>query len=213
MAYGNGVQVLSYHVPTESTQRGKALKITNSTALSTAPKLEAWDDNSHSTTAKEILAGTTGTGNTSFIKAYNSGTEASNTPPSQNWCANNTATAGSANPNALKGTTNYVTANSTPGANGDTTWALACCIPSDASAGETGHTGVLTYEYTYTGSAPTIQWYVNTADSDSTPNWVEVLSSDAIYFTGPDSTGSVQDPVTAPASGYKWSEEMWAADN
>ena len=213
MAYGNGVQVLSYHLPTDATQRGKVLKITNTEALSTAPKLEAWDDNSHSTTAKEILAGTTGTGNTSFIKAYNSGTEASNTAPSQNWCTNTTATGGSANPNALKGTTNYVTADSTPGASGNTTWAIACCIPSDASAGETGHTGVLTYEYTYTGSAPTIQWYANSADNDTTPTWTEVLAADAIYFAGPDATTSVQDPVTAPPSGYKWAEEMWAADN
>jgi len=60
--------------------------------------------------------------------------------------------------------------------------------------------------------SPTLIWYYNTG-TEGTPTWSSTIStSQAFYFTGPDTTASVLDPVTAPSSGTKFPEEMWVAD-
>jgi len=55
---------------------------------------------------------------------------------------------------------------------------------------------------------PTVTFYLNEG-TEGSPTWAEVTSGETIYFTGPDTTGSSIDPVTAPTSGTKWAEELW----
>jgi hypothetical protein len=57
-------------------------------------------------------------------------------------------------------------------------------------------------------AAPTVTIYLNTG-TEASPTWTEVTSSHTIYFTGPDTTSTSIDPVTAPVSGTKIAEELW----
>ena len=62
-------------------------------------------------------------------------------------------------------------------------------------------------------ASPTLNWYINTG-TEGSPVWgTEITGSKVIYFAGPDTTASVLDPVTAPASSTKFPEEMWVGDS
>lgn len=60
-------------------------------------------------------------------------------------------------------------------------------------------------------AAPTVSWHINSG-TEGVPTWTEVLATDAFYFTGPATTPTSADPVTAPASGAKLAEELWKGD-
>jgi hypothetical protein len=143
--YGSGTQCSTY-TGAVNTNRNVVGILFATNPTSTAPILQSWDTTSHSTTAYEMLAGTAGTSNTSWLKAYETTTGA----PGSNWCTATTATAGANNPNALCGNTNYVQCATAATANETKTFNLVCWVPSDASAGTTGHTPQLTCKYTYT---------------------------------------------------------------
>lgn len=144
-------------------------------ALSTAPKYEAWDnsstfparDASGSTTAKEIFAGTTGNSN----KPYLSLVATTSAAPSSAWKPSS-ATSGSANPNRLKGTTNYVTDPTTPAANDYIRFNMVAEVPYDAAVPSTSSCNyLLQIRYNYTGTAPTLNYYYNDGGSEGTPTW------------------------------------------
>ena len=171
-------------------------------------RLTAWDDTNHNTTNKEILAGTTGSSNTPWLKAV----DTTNGAPGTSWTNSDITLANAANPdegpNALKGDTYYVPTAATPTTGDSITYNVICYVPSDSGAGTTGHDPVYTFRYTYTGTQPTITWYFNSG-TEGSPNWTTIGGSDTIYFTGPDSTTSYIDPVVAPLTGNVKADEMW----
>jgi len=173
----------------------------------TGGRLTAWDDSNHNSTNKEILAGTTGTSNNSWLRA---GITAENVSPSEGagslpsgW-KTQTVTDTTFQ---LKGDTYYQTFGAISAGN-QVRFVITCFIPYDTSSGTAGHNPVLTVRYTYSGSAPTVTWYWNTG-TESSPTWTEQTSSYSAYFTGPDTTSSSLDLVTAPSSGTKFPEELW----
>lgn len=149
-------------------------RITFSTALSSAPKYEAYDSaatfpavDTAVTVANTILAGTAGNSNKSMLSLV----DTSSAAPTSNWKPTS-ATGGSANPNRVKGQTNFVTATATPGAGGVITWNEVLEVPSDATTSSTMAHDLLV-RYTYTGTAPTLTWAFNDAVSgtEGTPTW------------------------------------------
>lgn len=184
------------------------LKITFSEATSTAPILTAWDDSNLNSVTNEILAGTSGTSNTSWLKAV----ETTSGAPGSSWTSSTVSLDDNSNPaggpNALKGNDRFVPCASTASAGSSKLFNIVCYVPSDANSGTSGHTFVLSIRYSYTGTEPTITFYANTG-SEASPTWTEISSGDTIYFAGPDTTSTSVDPVTAPSSGSKIVEEMW----
>jgi hypothetical protein len=145
-------------------------RITFSQALSSAPKYEAYDGGtfpavgSGATTTNTVLAGTAGNSNKSMVSLV----DTSNAAPSSNWKPTS-ATAGSANPNRLKGQTNYVTSPATPGAGGTIRFNMVVEVPSDATTSSTMAWDLL-IRYTYTGSAPSLTWAFNEG-TEGSPTW------------------------------------------
>lgn len=56
--------------------------------------------------------------------------------------------------------------------------------------------------------APTVSVALNT-NTEGAPQWGTVLAGGTICFTGPDTTTTSLDPVTAPAAGCKVADECW----
>jgi hypothetical protein len=146
-------------------------RVTFSQALSSLPKYEAYDGGtfpavgSGTTTTGKALAGTSGNSNKPMVSLV----DTSNAAPTSNWKPTS-ATAGSANPNRLKGTTNFVTAaGSIPGASGSITFNMVVEVPSDHVTTDSLNPDLL-IRYTYTGSVPSLTWAVNEG-TEGTPTW------------------------------------------
>jgi hypothetical protein len=172
-------------------------KTTFSTALSTAPRIEGWDssatfpakDAAGTTVVKEIFAGTTGNSNIPMLYAASTTGGA----PGVNWKPTS-ATAGSATINRLKGTTNYVTDTTTPGAGAAIYFNLGIEVPYDATVPSTSSMAhLIQIRYTYTGSAPSVAIYGNEG-TEGTPSWtaitpgthgVRYCNASTIWATGP----------------------------
>lgn len=139
-AFAGGVKVNNYVKPSALTQHGKVFKIVFSEDLVAAPVITAYDDVvdgvTLSTYAKEMLAGTEKTNWTSMIKCFCTNKESSNVPPAAGWAIHTTGRAGSANPNSLQGSSQFVTVPFIPAAGGDFTFTLAVTVPEDADAGK-----------------------------------------------------------------------------
>jgi hypothetical protein len=161
--YGNG-----------STARN-VFRLTFSQALSSPPLYKMWDSASVFpatgalvTTANTVFAGTAGNGNIPMISLV----DTSSGSPAGSWKPGS-ATAGSANPNRMMGSTNYVTATATPGAAGSITWNEVLELPSDATTSSS--MGVdLEITYQYTGTTPVLTWAVNddgAGGTEGAPVW------------------------------------------
>jgi len=195
----------------------KVFKVVFSTALSTAPKIEAWDnsstfpakDASGSTTAKEIFTGTTGNGNLPELAAWSGGAEADGTLPGASWHPSE-ATEGSANPNLLKGTTNYVTCTNTPGAGGNIVFNISERVGYDATVpSTTTMAAIIQLRYTYTGSAPSLTYYYNDAGTEETPSWTTFTpGTHGVRFCN---SGTVEGTykLTLPAADTVDAGELW----
>lgn len=152
-------------------------KITFSTALSSAPIYRAWDnsktfperDTEGSTALKEIFTGTEGNEYKPMLSLVATTSEA----PISNWKPIS-AVAGSANPNRLKGLANYVTDPTTP-AGGEAILFNVCLeVPFDATVPSTSSmNALLEIHYSYTGDAPTVEWYANEG-TEETPVWTQL---------------------------------------
>lgn len=163
-------------IPNKATGYGNAstarnvFRVTFSQALSSAPKYEAWDGGSFpavgsgTTTTGRIFAGTTGNGSKPMLSLVDTSSGA----PTSSWKPTS-ATAGSANPNRMKGQTNFVTATATPGAGGTITFNMVVEIPSDHVTTDALTPDIL-IRYTYTGSAPSLTWAFNEG-SEGSPTW------------------------------------------
>jgi len=157
----------------------KCFRAVFSQALSSAPKIEAWDnaqtfpsvDASGATTAKEIFTGTTNNGLKPCLAAWSGGAEASGNLPGASWHPTS-AVAGSANPNLLKGQTNYISATNTPGLGGNTVFNLSLKIADDMTIPSTSSMSFLIQiRYTYTGTAPTVTFAYNDGGTEGSPSW------------------------------------------
>lgn len=148
--------------PDAVTQRAMCFKLTSdAVAYATAPRITAWNDNTHAGTTEEVFVGTTN--HTSpFLKARG---QTVTTAPPQWWgeasdaalhikdttgaitCGNNTGNEENA---VLEGDTNYLVSSAV---NINTTpqyFSLALSVPDDATTGVDAIDIVLTIRYTYT---------------------------------------------------------------
>lgn len=163
MGYGNA-----------STARN-VFRVVFSQALSSAVRYEMYDGGTYpavgsgTTTANDCFAGTAGNSN----KPMYSLVDTTNAAPTSSWLPAS-ATGGSANPNRMKGQTNYVTqAGSNVIATGAITFNMVLEVPSDATTSSTMAADLLV-RYTYTGTAPTLTWDVNDTGGGGTegsPVW------------------------------------------
>lgn len=189
-------------------------RITWSTALSVAPIYQMWDnsstfpavDASGSTTTKEAFAGTAGNSNK---PEYSLQCTSSAGNASSNWMPT-TATGGSANPNRMKGSTNYVTDPTTPAASGVTKFNITAEFASDSTVPSTTSQAVLLQvQYQYTGSAPSLTYAYNDGGTEGTPTWTNLTpGTHGIRLVN---TGTVSGTYkfTLPASSTSSVGELW----
>jgi len=192
-------------------------KVAFSTALSTAPKVEAWDnsatfparDAAGATTAKEIFTGTTENSDYPELAAWSGGISSAPNKPGASWHPASPS-AGSANPNLLLGTTNYVTCTNTPGAGEDTVFNLSLIVGYDATVPSTASMAALIQvRYTYTGSAPSLTFTYNDGGTETTPVWTEFTpGTHGVRFCN---AGTVEGTykLTLPSSGEVTASELW----
>ncbi len=149
-------------------------RITFSTALSAAPIYYAYDGGvypavgSAVTTSNDVFIGTAGNGNIPMLSLVDTSSGA----PISAWKPA-APTPGSANPNRMKGLTNYVTATATPGAGGTITWNEVIELPFDATTAST-MAADLVVSYQYTGTAPVLTWAFNEG-SEGAPVWTALV--------------------------------------
>lgn len=199
----------------------KCFKVTFDQALSTAPKIEAWDNSetfpaktaSGATTALEIFTGTAGNGSTPCLAAWSGGAETDgNKPGSAGWHPA-TVTGGSDNPNLLLGTTNYVTCTNTPGLGGDIVFNLSLEVGYDATIpSTTEYAAIIQIRYTYTGTAPGLTFEYNdvATGTEETPVWIEFTpGTHGVRFCNA-STSWAAGPyrLTLPGSGVVVASEL-----
>src|SRR3990172_5401419 len=117
---------------------------------STAPILTAWDSSAHSTTAKEILDGTTTVpaGN-SLLRANLTSSNVLPASGAGTLAAGFKSQTSSTTTYQLKGDTYKQTASSAIDAGKQIRFALTCFIPDDIGAGTTEHDPVITVKYTF----------------------------------------------------------------
>jgi len=191
-------------------------KCTFSTALSSNVKYEAYDGGtfpavgSATSVANTILAGTTVNTSTSMVCLV----DTSNAAPTSAWMPvlYGGATPLTANPNRLKGLTNYVIQEGgIPGAAGTITWNMVVEIPSDTSTSDTMAFDLL-LRYTYTGTAPTLAWFYNDGATGTiaTPSWVTVTpGTHGIRHARSGSPTGTYYYANIPASGKEATAEGW----
>jgi hypothetical protein len=122
--------------------------------------------------------------------------------PGANWKPAS-ASAGSANPNRLKGSTNYVTDPTTPGAGGAILFNIGLEVPYDASVPSSSSAAhMIQVRYTYTGSAPSLTWAFNEG-SEGTPSWTTITpgTHGLRYCNSSTSWAAGPYKLTLPASG------------
>jgi hypothetical protein len=148
-------------------------QITFTQALSSAPRYEAYDGavfpatGSATTVTNGIFTAGSGT-STSMLSLVDTSTAG----PSSNWKPVN-GSAGSANPNRMKGTSYYVTSTVTPGAGGTIKWNEVLEVPSTATTSTTMAHDLLV-RYTYTGTAPSLTWAFNEG-TEGSPTWTTMV--------------------------------------
>lgn len=156
----------------------QAFKVTFSTALSTTPSIEAWDnsqtfpvaDVSGLSVLKEIFTGTVGNGNIPMLYAVMTDSEL----PGENWKPT-AVIAGKSTKNRLKGTTYSVGPASIP--SGSMIFNLGLEVPSDASVpSDSNMNFLLQCRYSYSGEAPDVRFWGNTG-SESSPTYEEIVDN------------------------------------
>ena len=203
-------------IPNKATGAGNnstaqnVVRITFSTALSTAPKYEAYDGGTYPavgaavTVANTIFAGTAGNGSKPMLSLV----ATTNAAPASAWKPS-AATGGSANPNRMKGQTNFVTDPSTPGAGGVIRFNMVLEVPSDATTSSTMAHDLLV-RYTYTGGAPALTWAFNDGGTEATPTWTNFTpGTHGMRHTRSGTVGGGPYLANIPASSTEDSAELW----
>ena len=192
-----------------------AYKVKFSKALSSTPKIEAWDNSetfpavgTTSTTTKEIFTGTAGNGNKPMLAGYIGGLVGAATKPGSNWHPAS-ATAGAANPNLLKGNTNYVMAAVVPGENDELVFNLSLRVPYDATVPSTSSMNALIrIVYNYTGVAPDITLAFNEG-TETVPSWTDFTAgTNGIRFCNAEVVGTDY-KLTLPEEGQVYAGSQY----
>lgn len=201
---------------TGSTARN-VFRVTFSQTLSAIPTLEAWDDSTFATTAREIFTGTAVSSavNGSAVPLLYATATTSATPASA-WKPTS-ASAGGAITNRLKGSTNYVNLSSvTPNGSENVMFNVGLEVPSDATVpSTTSLQHVLAVRYQYTGTAPTLTWAFNDSSpgggTEGTPVWSTFTSGGAgnTIKYGDTSVTSANVFITRPNTGTAQSGSCW----
>ena len=188
-------------------------QITWSQALSVAPLFQMWDNSASfpavdavgATTVKEAFAGTTGNGNKPEYALYST---TSGGPAGANWMPA-AATGGSANPNRMKGSTNYVTGTTIPGAGGVSKFNICAEFASDSAVPSSSSQNVmLQVQYQYTGSAPTLTYAYNEG-TEGTPSWTTfVPGTNGIRLVNVGTVAGTY-KFTLPVSSVATVQELW----
>ena len=209
-------------IPNKATGAGNndatmVYKATFSTALSSAPRIEAWDnsqtfpavDSIGSTILKEIFTGTTGNGSKPMLAGYIGGLVTAATKPGASWHPSS-ASAGGANPNLLKGSTNFVNTSVVPGAGEAIVFNISERAPSDATVPSTSSMNALILiRCNYTGAAPDITLSFNEG-SEVTPSWTTITPGNhGIRFCNAGTVSGGQYKLTLPDSGTVDAGEQW----
>lgn len=187
-------------------------RVTFSQDLASAPAIEAWDNASTfpaktatgATTAKEIFTGTTQNGNISMLYAV----ATTSATPGDTWKPTS-ATAGSANPNRLIGTTSYVTDPTTPSAGDNIYFNLGIEIPYDASVPSTSSLAhIIQIRYMYSGTTPVITFCANEG-TEASPTWTEFTpGTHGIQYCDAGTSASSY-KLSLPESGIIDAPEIW----
>jgi hypothetical protein len=183
-----------------------AFKIRFTTALSSQPKLEAWDNatdlTNNTAPSDEILVGTASSGNNSWL----AGCDTFVTRPISGTAGTAWYPAGESagsSPSLLNGTTGYVSLDGATVGVASRLFNIQLKVPSDAAqSGTTQHTPVIAVRYYYTGTAPGVIWQRN-AGAEGAAVWTTMAAGstgDTIHFTGPDASAIYNDPFTKPAA-------------
>lgn len=189
-------------------------RITWSTALSAAPLYQMWDNSSTypsvdaagATSAKEAFTGTAGNSSKPEYALYCS----SSTGPGASLWLPATATAGSANPNRMRGTTNFVTDPTTPGASGVTKFNITAEFASDSAVPSSSSQNILLQvQYQYTGAAPTLTYAFNEAGTEGSPSWTTFTPATHGIRLVNAGTISGTYKFTLPTSGVASVAELW----
>lgn len=203
-------------IPTKVVGGGEAstaqnvFKITFSTALSTAPRLKAFDNYALNTVAHDCFVGTTGNGSKPMMAAVGT----TDSAPSANWHPSS-ATAGGATINLLKGDVNYVNLSaSAPGAGASVLYNLSWEIPFDLPIAPSNIACVFFCEFDYSGSAPVLTWYCNDdagGGTEGTPVWTQLTAGDGGTLVRPADAGvsSSNIVINRPVAGTIKSAEIW----
>jgi len=186
-------------------------RISFSQNCSQAAKYEMYDrtaawpsTGSLTTTTKKIFVGTTGNGNIPMM----SHVDATSSAPSSNWKPAS-PTAGSANPNRMKGQTNYVTSQATPTTSVPLLFNQVLEVPSDLTPGDSSEMyHDLLVRYYYTGSAPTLTWAFNEG-TEGVPTWTTMTPNTHGIRHCKSGAGAGNYYATIPESGTQDSQEGW----
>ncbi len=188
-------------------------RITFSQALSDAPLLKMWDGAAYPatgaalTTSNTVFAGTAGNSNKPMISLVDTSSGA----PTSNWKPAS-ATGGSANPNRMKGSTNFVTATVTPGGGGTITWNEVLELPSDATTSSTMAVD-LEVTYKYTGTVPALTWAFNDnvgGGTEGVPVWTTLTpGTHGTRYCNAATVGGGPYLFDIPASSTSDSPELW----
>lgn len=211
-------------IPNKATGAGNVdatmvLRAIFSQELSAAPRIEAYDNSeifpavgTPSTTLKEIFTGTTENGNKPFLAGYIGGKSTNATTPGANWHPSS-ATAGGANPNLLKGTTNYVKTTVIPELGEDIVFNLSLKVPSDAAVpSASSMNAMIVIRCNYTGEEPAITLEFNEG-TEETPNWTELTPGThggRFSNSGTESGGPYK--VSLAESGSVDAGELWITE-
>lgn len=195
------------------------LKATFSKALSAAPRIEAYDNSeafpavgTPSTVLKEIFTGTVGNGNKPFLAGYIGGKSGDATLPGDNWHPSS-ATGGGANPNLLKGNTNFVNTIAVPGEGEDIVFNLSLKVPSDASVPSVSSmNAMIVIRCNYTGEDPVITLEYNDG-TEGAPTWTEMTpGTHGGRFSNSGTLAGGPYKVTLPESGSVDAGELWITE-
>ena len=188
-------------------------RILFSQALSLPPIYKAWDGavfpatGAAVTTLNTVFTGTPGNGNIPMISLVDTSLGA----PIAAWKPAVPAV-GSANPNRMKGSTNYVTSTVTPGAGGTITWNEDLEVPSDATTTSTMAVD-LEVTYLYTGAPPALTWSFNdfgAGGTEGAPVWTTLtVGVDGLRYCNAGTVGGGPYVMDIPLVGVSDSPEGW----
>lgn len=191
-------------------------RITFSLALTTNPKLQAWDDENMNTTANKIFEGTTVNSSLNMI-----GGIGLTSAPGASWFPSSQAVAKAVdNAILLEGNTSYcLLSSSAPGDGGTVFFNIDYKFPSDLTPSD-NMSHVVAVEYQYIGDAPVVTWAANSG-TEGSPVWTALTTVAKGVAAGTDDTeikpcdtgegnnGTTNYKLTIPASGQAFADEIW----